>query len=65
MNTQRPYMRENEVAELIGCSVQTLRNHRHQGRGLPYIKFGKSVIYDRLDVETDLESRKVVPDSRG
>lgn len=56
-----PYLKEKEVADMLKCSVQTLRNHRHQRRGLPYTKHGRSVIYHRDDIGQHLAARKVVP----
>ena len=40
-----------QVAELIGLSVDTLNQWRSQGLHLPYIKLGKAVRYLRRDVE--------------
>jgi len=55
------YLTEKEVAEMTGLSLSTLRNSRFQGRGLPYIKIGRSVRYSLDDVVAYMESRKVVP----
>lgn len=58
---ESPYLKEKEVADLLKCKVQTLRNHRHLGRGLPYIKHGRGVLYHRDDIGSHLAARKVVP----
>lgn len=42
------YVNEKKVAEITGFSLQTLRNDRHTGKGIPYTKRGRSVRY-RLD----------------
>lgn len=55
------YLTELQVAEMTGVSVSTLQNHRHYCKGLPYIKFGKSVRYDKADVIAYMESRKINP----
>jgi hypothetical protein len=43
--------------------VQTLRNDRHLGRGIPYVKFGRSVSYSVDDIIDFMESHKVDTDS--
>jgi len=53
------WLNEKEVAILIGVSVYTLRQHRHKGIGLPYVKYGKSVRYSSADITAYLESRKI------
>ncbi|MBA7496832.1 hypothetical protein ES702_07441 [subsurface metagenome] len=45
MNEKR-YMKEKEVAKLLGCHVQTLRGNRSRRRGIPFIRHGRSVLYD-------------------
>ena len=60
---ERQYLTDLQVALLIGCGVQTLRNNRYKGVGLPYIKNGRSVRYKIQDVEDYLERRKIVPGS--
>lgn len=54
-------MTESEVAEAKKCSVQVLRNHRHLGVGLPYIKNGRSVRYSPMDVALDILNNRIVP----
>jgi len=53
------YVNEKNVAQIMAWSVQTLRNHRHLGRGIPYIKCGRSVRYDLADVDKYVESKKI------
>jgi hypothetical protein len=56
------YVNENEAARILDCSVQTLRNQRHQGKGLPYRKFGRSVRYRLDEIISFLEDSKIIPD---
>ncbi len=42
--------------------MPTLRNDRHNRRGIPYYKVGRSVRYSLTDVIGFMESRKIVPD---
>ena len=53
---------EKEVAEATRIGLQTLRNHRHLQRGLPYIKIGHSVRYSIDDVITYLQAHRIDPE---
>lgn len=53
------YLREKEVAELIGLAPKTLRNDRSLGRRLPYSKIGTAVRYDIADVLAFMEAHKI------
>jgi hypothetical protein len=53
------YVNERVVSEMTAFSVQTLRNDRHCGKGIPYVKKGRSVRYDIRDVAAFMENHKV------
>lgn len=53
------YLNENEVADLIGRSVKTLRNDRYYKRGLPYVKCGHQVRYRSIDVHAYMDAHRV------
>jgi hypothetical protein len=53
------YLLETEVAELTRMSLSDLRNKRHLGKGIPYVKVGRSVRYNLADVIAYMESRKI------
>lgn len=53
------YLNELETARVTGFALSTLRNHRHLGRGIPYIKTGKSVRYSFQDIVSFMERHKV------
>jgi hypothetical protein len=55
----KQYLKEAEVAVLIGRSVKTLRNDRCYKRGIPYSKVGRSVRYKLNDVMDFMEANKV------
>ncbi len=57
MNVQ--YVTEKDVTRITKRAVQTLRNDRHEGRGIPYVKLGRSVRYSLSDVIDFMESRKI------
>jgi predicted DNA-binding transcriptional regulator AlpA len=61
MQNEASYINENAVANITGLSVQTLRNWRFIGKGIPYIKAGRSVRYKHLDVINYMEARKILP----
>ena len=54
-----PLIKEKMVSELTGMSLATLRNHRWIGKGIPYIKIGRSVRYFESDVQNFLDQLKV------
>jgi hypothetical protein len=55
----KQYIREKQVAEITSLKLPTLRNHRFLGKGIPYIKVGKTVLYDPDDVIAFMESHRV------
>ena len=56
---RKTYLTEKQVAEDTKFSLQTLRNNRFLGRGIPYLKCGRSVRYDLEDVLAFMETKKV------
>lgn len=57
------YLDEKQVSKITSIPMQTLRNHRCKGRGLPYIKLLRLVRYNLGDVLSYMESRKIIPGS--
>ena len=57
--TISPLIDEKKLAEITSRSLQTLRNERCRGRGVPYYKIGRSVRYNIEDVEEYLSHRKI------
>jgi hypothetical protein len=53
------YLTEKQVAEITARALQTLRNERFLGRGVPYVKVGRSIRYSLEDVVEFMESRKI------
>lgn len=53
------YITEKEVARITSRALQTLRNDRHRGRGIPYSKIGASVRYSVHDVLEFMEGHKI------
>lgn len=59
MNTRPAYITEVQVSQITGRALSTLRNERARGKGIPYIKIGRSVRYSLEDVVEYMESRKI------
>jgi len=59
MNEHVQYLNEKQVATITGRALSTLRNERFLGKGMPYIKIGKSVRYKYDDIIEFMESRKI------
>jgi hypothetical protein len=57
--TKKIYLTDKQVAEITGRGLQTLRNDRHRGQGIPYSKYGRLVRYAEADVIDFMESRKI------
>ena len=53
-----PLIKEKMVSELTGMSLATLRNHRWLGKGIPYIKIGRSVRYKESEIMAYLDQLK-------
>jgi predicted DNA-binding transcriptional regulator AlpA len=48
-----------QVAEITGLCEDTLAQWRSQKRGIPYLKIGRMVRYDPVEVEAYLERCRV------
>jgi hypothetical protein len=53
---QPKYGSEAEVEAITGLSRRTLQTHRLLGRGLPFYRFGRRVLYDLNEVENFIRS---------
>lgn len=42
---------EHEVSRMLNISVKTLQKHRVYGKGIKFLKFGRSVRYRLEDIE--------------
>jgi hypothetical protein len=56
---QAQYLTEREVSQITKFALPTLRNHRQQGIGIPYVKANRAVRYSLQDVLRYMESRKI------
>ena len=61
MQIPKIYVGEKKTAEIRDCGLSTLRNERHEGRGLPYHKDGRRVKYFLPDIYEYMKARKIIP----
>ena len=59
MKTIAELFTAEEVAAITGLSIETLAQWRSQKRCIPYLKVGRAVRYDPVDVQTYLEGCRV------
>lgn len=57
------YIKDTELSEELGIPVSTLRADRQNQRRIPFIKLGRSVLYD-LDEATKAVERYMVGGER-
>ncbi|MHC1744977.1 MAG: helix-turn-helix domain-containing protein [Syntrophobacteraceae bacterium] len=50
---------EKQAAQILGLSIQTLRNDRATRRRIPYVKLGKSVRYRQEDIAAVIEAGRI------
>lgn len=52
------FLKEDQVAELLGLPVRTMQSWRLRGGGPEFYKIGRSVRYKRSDLDEWLANRK-------
>ena len=61
LSPEQVFLLDKEVAKMLACGVQSLRNKRSKSEGLPYVKIGRLVRYRLSSVLAFLEQRNVTP----
>ena len=64
MKTEQILVNEHKAAKRTDQAVQTLRNDRHNRRGLPYVKLGRSVRYAVVDIDSYIKSHRISFDGK-
>jgi hypothetical protein len=59
LHPEQQYLTDREVSVITKRGLQTLRNDRFKGQGVPYTKFGRLVRYRLTDVLEYLERHKI------
>ncbi len=62
MITEKKFLTARETSKLLHISEQTLANWRHRGEGLKFCKFGRSVRYNKEDIELFVENSRINTD---
>ena len=60
-NTSAVYVSEKEVSARTNIALQTLRNWRSTGQGLPYYKVGRKVLYRLDETMQFIENHRIEP----
>lgn len=60
-SVQHRWIKEQEVSEMTGISLSTLRKHRSRQTGIRFSKIGRSVVYALKDVVDFMEAHRVEP----
>ncbi|AOW56849.1 helix-turn-helix domain-containing protein [Legionella pneumophila] len=47
------------LAAVLDCSTQLLERNRWEGKGVPYFKIGRKVLYRKNDVLSFLQQQKI------
>lgn len=58
---EKKFLRDTELAAELGFSASKLRQDRHKNRGIPFIRAGRCVLYDRIEVQKYLKKQMVYP----
>jgi predicted DNA-binding transcriptional regulator AlpA len=61
MDNTAQYVTEKQVSKITEIALPTLRNYRHNGKGPPYVKVGRSVRYLLADVIRFMEQGRIQP----
>lgn len=59
IHDERRFVDEHVISAATGYALQTLRTWRHQGRGFPYCKIGRSVRYDLTECLRYMDNHKI------
>ena len=59
MESTIKYLDENSVSNITGIALSSLRNQRHERRGIPFCKIGRSIRYKLTDIEKYMDDRRI------
>lgn len=54
MQREKFLLTERELAELRGCSPRTIAVERQRGGGVPFVRWGRSILYRWEDIQSFL-----------
>lgn len=47
-----------QLSDILGVSLRKLERDRQNGTGIPFVKYGRRILYRRADVEAFLEGSR-------
>lgn len=50
---------QQTLAAVLDCSTQLLERNRWEGKGVPYLKIGRKVLYRKNDILSFLQQQKI------
>jgi len=56
---EKVFLKDIEVSKKYGIGLSTLRNDRMLGRGIPYAKLGRAILYGDQDCQDFMDSHKI------
>ena len=55
------FLTERELSQIVKRSIPTLRSDRHYGKGFPYYKNGRQILYKLDEVLEIVENGRIEP----
>jgi len=59
ISTNRKFGSESDVAALTGIAKRTLQKDRLFGKGFPFYRHGRRILYDLSEVESMIRAQRV------
>ena len=59
MDSSAMYLTESQVSVLTGFSRSSLQQHRWLGKGIPFIRVGRTIRYEKTEIQAYLEKFRV------
>lgn len=59
IDLRETYLNEIETAKMTGIAMSTLQKHRMRNKGIPYIRFGRTIRYKRSDIVRFMDEHRI------
>ena len=59
MDVEKRFVTTAKLAKILKKNPRSLENERQKGRGIPYIKLKRKVLYDLVDVAKYLRAHRI------
>jgi len=57
--SERVFLKDVEVSKKYGIGLSTLRNDRMLGRGIPYTKIGRAILYGDQECQDFMSNHRI------